>query len=45
MVDIKVVDGVGTGSFIEVVKLLELLTKGSKDAPFFHIIAPLFAEF
>jgi Epoxide hydrolase N terminus len=28
------------GSFIEVLKLLPLLTKGNSDAPCFHVVAP-----
>lgn len=36
---------IGPGSFIEVVKILPLLTKGGEDAPAFHVVAPSLPNF
>ena len=36
---------VGPGSFLEVSKLLPLLTRGSKDSPAFHLVAPSLPNF
>lgn len=35
----------GPGSFLEVSKLLPLLTKGGKDSPAFHVVAPSLPNF
>ena len=36
---------VGPGSFLEVERILPLLTKGSKDTPTFHVVAPSLPNF
>ena len=36
---------VGPGSFLEVERILPLLTKGGKDTPVFHVVAPSLPNF
>ena len=36
---------VGPGSFLEVERILPLLTKGGKDKPAFHVVAPSLPNF
>ena len=36
---------IGPGSFLEVERILPLLTKGGKDTPAFHVIAPSLPNF
>ena len=36
---------VGPGSFLEVERILSLLTKGGKETPAFHVVAPSLPNF
>ena len=45
MSDYPIDPHLGPGSFLEVTKILPLLTTGGKDAPAFHVVAPSLPNF